>query len=299
MRSATAMVTMDTQLDNGIAGRMNSFTDRIRLASDATRSLVCVGLDPDPTLMPVRDVFEFNRAIVDATAAVACAFKPNLAFYEAMGRSGFDALERTIGHIRQVAGHALIIGDAKRGDIGPSARAYARAMFEVWGFDAVTINAWGGGDTVEPFLDDESRGVFVWCRGSNPGSADLQDVNIVQDGEEMPLYLSVATSCAEWNTRGNVGLVVGATVPEQLATVRRLCPAMPLLIPGVGAQGGELEAAIKAGVDQLGRLALINSSRGIIYASRGGDFAEAARQAASTLRNSINAVLDEDGRGWP
>lgn len=299
MRSATAMVTMDTQLDNGIVERMSSFTDKIRNASDATRSLVCVGLDPDPALMPVRDVFEFNRAIVDATAAVACAFKPNLAFYEALGPSGFDALERTIAYIRQVAGHSVIIGDAKRGDIGPSARAYAKAMFEVWGFDAVTVNAWGGGDTVEPFLDDESRGVFVWCRGSNPGSADFQDLSIVAEGEEMSLYLSVARSCVEWNVKGNVGLVVGATVPDQLATVRQLCPSMPLLIPGVGAQGGELESAVKAGVDRSGRLALVNSSRGIIYASQGADFAEAARQAASTLRDSINAVLDEDGRGWP
>ena len=299
MRSTTAMVTMDTQLDNGITERMTSFTEKIRHASDATRSLVCVGLDPDPALMPVRDVFEFNRAIVDATAAVACAFKPNLAFYEALGRSGLDALERTITHIRQVAEHAVIIGDAKRGDIGPSGRAYARAMFEVWGFDAVTINAWGGGDTVEPFLDEESRGVFVWCRGSNPGSADFQDLNILGDGGEMPLYLSVAKSCAEWNAKGNVGLVVGATVPEQLVTVRRLCPSMPILIPGVGAQGGELEAAVKAGVDRFGRMALFNSSRGIIYASQGSDFPEAARQAASTLRESINAVLDGDGLGWP
>ena len=299
MRSATAMVTMDTQQDNGIAERMSTFTDKIRQASDATRSLVCVGLDPDPALMPVQDVFEFNCAIIDATAAVACAFKPNLAFYEALGTSGLDALERTLAHIRQVAPHAVIIGDAKRGDIGPSGRAYARAMFDVWGFDAVTVNAWGGGDTVEPFLDDESRGVFVWCRGSNPGSGDFQDLSIVDEGEEMPLYLWVARSCAEWNVKGNVGLVVGATVPDQLATVRRICPAMPLLIPGVGAQGGELEEAVKAGVDQSGRLALVNSSRGIIYASRGADFADAASLAAASLRDSINAVLDEDGLGWP
>ena len=293
------MVTMDTQQDNGIAERMSTFTDKIRQASDATSSLVCVGLDPDPALMPVQDVFEFNRAIVDATAAVACAFKPNLAFYEALGLPGLTALERTIAHIRQVAGHAVIIGDAKRGDIGPSARAYAKAMFEVWGFDALTVNAWGGGDTVEPFLEDESRGVFVWCRGSNPGSADFQDLNIVKDGEEMPLYLSVARACAGWNVKGNVGLVVGATVPEQLATVRELWPSMPILIPGVGAQGGELEAAVKAGVDRSGRLALINSSRGIIYASRGADFADAAGRAATNLRDSINAVLDEGGLGWP
>ena len=278
---------------------MSTFVDRIRSASEATRSLVCVGLDPDPALMPVQDVVEFNRAIVDATASVASAYKPNLAFYEALGRAGLDALERTVGYIREAAEHAVVIGDAKRGDIGPSARAYARAMFEVWGFDAVTLNAWGGRDTVEPFLEYEERGVFVWCRGSNPGSGDFQDLGVVGDSGATRLYQSVARSCAEWNKRGNVGLVVGATVPTQLEAVRDLCPSMPILIPGVGAQGGELEAAVRAGVDRSGRLALINSSRGIIYASRGKDYADAAGQSAVTLRDSINAVLDAQGLGWP
>ena len=278
---------------------MSSFTEKIRRASESTHSLVCVGLDPDPTLMPVPDVYEFNRSIVDATAPVACAFKPNLAFYEALGPAGLEALKRTITHIRRVAEHAVIIGDAKRGDIGPSARAYAKAMFEVWGFDAVTVNAWGGRDTVEPFLEDESQGVFVWCRGSNPGSSDFQDLILAGDNGEAPLFETMAKSCVEWNTKGNVGLVVGATVPDQLATVRGLCPSMPVLIPGVGAQGGELESAVKAGVDCSGRLALINSSRGIIYASRGQDFAEAAGQAALNLRVAINAVLDKNGLGWP
>ena len=278
---------------------MSAFTDKIRRACEDTRSLVCVGLDPDPALIPVADVYEFNRTIIDATAGVACAYKPNLAFYEALGLPGLAALERTIAHIRDAAGQAVIIGDAKRGDIGPSGRAYARAMFDVWGFDAVTVNAWGGRDTVEPFLEDESRGVFVWCRGSNPGSGDFQDLNVQGEGGATPLYESVARACAEWNTRGNVGLVVGATVPDQLSSIRQLCPSMPILIPGVGAQGGELEAAVRAGIDRSGRLALINSSRGIIYASRGEDFAEAAGRAAGILRDSINAVLDEGGLGWP
>ena len=278
---------------------MSVFTERIRRAGEATSSLVCVGLDPDPALMPVGDTFEFNRAIVDATAAVACAYKPNLAFYEALGLEGLAALERTIAHIRDAAPDAVIIGDAKRGDIGPSARAYARAMFEVWGFDAITVNAWGGSDSVEPFLEDESRGVFVWCRGSNPGSGDFQDL-VVGDGEkDTHLYEAMARACSEWNTRGNVGLVVGATVPEQLAAVRQMCPEMPLLVPGVGAQGGELELAVRAGVDAGGRLALVNSSRGIIYASRGVDFAEEAGKAALALRNAINDVLERDGFGWP
>ena len=278
---------------------MSVFTERIRRAGEATSSLVCVGLDPDPALMPVGDTFEFNRAIVDATAAVACSYKPNLAFYEALGLEGLAALERTISHIRDAAPDAVIIGDAKRGDIGPSARAYAKAMFEVWEFDAITVNAWGGSDSVEPFLEDESRGVFVWCRGSNPGSGDFQDL-VVGDGEkDTRLYEAMARACSEWNTRGNVGLVVGATVPEQLAAVRQMCPGMPLLVPGVGAQGGELESAVRAGVDAGDRLALINSSRGIIYASRGADFAEEAGKAALALRDAINDVLVRDGFGWP
>ena len=278
---------------------MSVFTERIRRAGEATSSLLCVGLDPDPALMPVGDTFEFNRAIVDATAAVVCAYKPNLAFYEALGLEGLADLKRTVAHIRDAAPDAVIIGDAKRGDIGPSARAYAKAMFEVWGFDAITVNAWGGSDSVEPFLEDESRGVFVWCRGSNPGSGDFQDL-VVGDGEkDTRLYEAMARACSEWNARGNVGLVVGATVPEQLTAVRQMCPGMPLLVPGVGAQGGELESAVRAGVDAGGRLALVNSSRGIIYASRGADFAEEAGKAALALRDAINDVLERDGFGWP
>ncbi len=276
---------------------MSAFIDRIQRACQSRHSLLCVGLDPDPTLMPVQDVAAFNKAIVEATAEYASAYKPNMAFYEALGAAGMTALERTISCIREVCPDALIIGDAKRGDIGPSGRAYARAMFEVWGFDAATINAWGGADTVEPFLADDSKGVFVWCRGSNPGSADLQDLRATGDGT--PLYMRLAASCVEWDSQGNVGLVVGATVPEQLASVREMCPLMPLLVPGVGAQGGDLAAAVRAGVDSAGRLALINSSRGIIYASTGADFAEAAGNAARRLRDDINDVLAADGRGWP
>ena len=278
---------------------MSVFVDRIRQSCRSSRSLLCVGLDPDPDMMPVSDVFEFNRGIVDATAGVASAYKPNLAFYEALGTAGMKALEDTIAHIRKNAEDAIIIGDAKRGDIGPSARAYAKAMFDVWGFDAITVNAWGGADSVEPFLEDETRGVFVWCRGSNPGSTDFQDMETGPINKAIPLYQRMALACSEWNTLGNIGLVVGATAPEQLATVRELCPEMPLLVPGVGAQGGDLEAAVRAGVDTEGRLALINSSRGIIYASRRRDFAAAAGRAAQNLRDSINTVLAEEGRGWP
>ena len=277
---------------------MSGFTERLEQAATAAKSLVCIGLDPDPARMPVSSVYEFNRAIVDATAGLVCAYKPNLAFYEALGLPGLEDLQKTIAHIRDAAPGVIIIGDAKRGDIGPSAQAYAKAMFQVWGFDAITINAWGGQDTVTPFLEDESKGVFVWCRGSNPGSADFQDAQIVTEDGPMPLYRNMALACQEWNTKGNLGLVVGATVPEQLREVRAVCPDMPLLIPGVGAQGGDLEAAVRQGTDSRGRAALINSSRGIIYASGGADFAQAAAREADKLRTSINQVLEADGKGW-
>jgi len=278
---------------------MSGFTDRLERASKAAKSLVCVGLDPDRARMPVPSVFEFNRAIVDATAGLVCAYKPNLAFYEALGLPGLQDLEKTVAHIRSAAPGVIVIGDAKRGDIGLSAQAYAKSLFDVWGFDAVTINAWGGQDTVSPFLEDESKGAFVWCRGSNPGSADFQDLQIASEKGNMPLYQNMALACRKWDTKGNLGLVVGATVPNQLREIRAACPSMPLLIPGVGAQGGDLEAAVRLGVDSRGRAALINSSRGIIYASRGTDFAQAAAREANKLRERINQVLEASGKGWP
>lgn len=277
---------------------MASFVERLDTAAEATRSLLCVGLDPDPDMMPVPDAAEFNRGIVGETAEWACAFKPNLSFYEALGLEGWKALERTIASIRDLAPTAVVIGDAKRGDIGPSGEAYARAMFEVWGFDAVTLNAWGGRDTMEPFLRDPERGGFIWCRGSNPGSGDLQDVETTAGEGGEPLYRRLARESLEWNGQGNLGLVVGATVPEQLGEVREICSDVPLLIPGVGAQGGELEESVRRGVDRAGRRAVINSSRGIIYASRGDDYAEAAGREARRLRDAINAVLEDECKGW-
>ena len=281
---------------------MPSFIKRLHRACSTSQSLVCVGLDPDPAKMPIGDVLEFNRVIVEATADQVCAYKPNLAFYEALGIPGLKALEGTIRLIRQLSPAAIIIGDAKRGDIGPSAEAYSKAMFQVWDFDAVTLNAWGGRDTVEPFARDEKRGVFIWCRGSNPGSVDLQDLKLESANADakpnVPLYQHLAEEAQAWNARDNLGLVVGATFPEQLAKVRSLAPTMPLLIPGVGVQGGDLEAAVMNGTDSAGRLAIINSSRGIIYASDGRNFADAARHAASSLNSAINQLLDSRGNGW-
>lgn len=277
---------------------MTTFLERLDNACETNRSLVCVGLDPEPSRLPVDDVLDFNRAIVEATADLAAAYKPNLSFYEALGIPGLQALEGTIQAIRETAPHSLIIGDAKRGDIGPSGQAYARAMFQVWGFDSVTVNAWGGADTMEPFIEDADRGIFIWCRGSNPGSATLQDMEVKTARGAAPVYEHLARTSLQWNAKGNVGLVVGATAPEQLETVRGICPDAPLLIPGVGSQGGDLENAVRCGVNAGGRRAVINSSRGIIYASAGADFAQAARHAASTLRDTINRTLESEGKGW-
>ena len=278
---------------------MPTFLERLENAYTATQSLVCVGLDPDPARLPVDDLEEFTRAIVSATASLASAYKPNLAFYEALGPAGMKALEVTVSHIRESAPHAIVIGDAKRGDgVEPSSRAYAKAMFQVWDFDAVTVNAWGGGENVTPFLEDPQKGAFIWCRGSNPGSSELQDLIVETSAGRVPVYQHLAAQSRSWNTNGNLGLVVGATVPQQLAQVRKICPDMPLLVPGVGAQGGELEASVRAGIDAKGRLALINSSRGIIYASSGPDYAQAAQRAATSLRDSINQVLESEGLSW-
>lgn len=278
---------------------MTGYLTKLDRACSANRSLVCVGLDPEPARLPVADVFAFNRAIVAATAGLVCAYKPNLGFYEAMGLPGLRALEQTIQYIRQTAPRVQIIGDAKRGDIGPSGAAYARAMFQVWDFDAVTVNAWGGADTVQPFLEDAGRGVFLWCRGSNPGASDLQDLLVDSPYGQVKLYEHLARAGLDWNKQGNLGLVAGATVPEQLAAVRRAGPDLPLLIPGVGAQGGDLPAAVRCGTDKRGRRAIINSSRSIIYASAGADFAQAAGRAAAAFRDAINQTLEAEGKGWP
>ncbi len=275
---------------------MPSLRERLRSVSEANRTLLCVGLDPDPASMAVPDLADFNRAIVDATADLVCAYKPNMAFYEAQGSAGIVALERTLAHIRERAPDVVVLADAKRGDMASSSARYALALFETWGFDAATVNGYQGGEALEPFLAYEDKGAFVLCRTSNPGARELQDLRL-ESGRR--LFEEVACRAAGWNTRGNVGLVVGATYPDDLATVRGLCPEMPVLLPGVGAQGGDLEASVKAGVDENGRGLVVSSSRGVIYASRDpAGFADAARDAALELRGRIDAVLEEIGRAW-
>jgi orotidine-5'-phosphate decarboxylase len=262
------------------------FTTKLLNASRKNRSLLCVGLDPDPDRMPGTGILAFNRAIIDATSDLVCAYKPNLAFYEALGIDGLTVLQETIDYIPD---HIPVIGDAKRNDIGNTADAYAKALFIKFGFDAATINPYLGFDAVEPFTKFTEKGIFILCRTSNKGAVDFQDIT---DAGGTPLYEAVALKAREWNTGGNIGLVVGATYPEELKKIRELCPEMPLLIPGIGAQGGDLALSVEYGVDSQYERAIINSSRQVLYASGGKDFAEAARRTAQELRDSINDIID-------
>jgi orotidine-5'-phosphate decarboxylase len=262
------------------------FFTKLRQASQSNRSFLCVGLDPHPSLLPEKDIAAFNRAIIEATADLACCYKPNLAFYEAMGPQGLEVLLRTV---EAVPRHLPVIADAKRGDIASTAEAYAQALFDVYGFDAATVNPYLGTDSLAPFLQRADKGVFVLCRTSNPGGGDLQALAVTGDGRQRPLYEAVAELARDrWNERGNVGLVVGATFPEELGRIRQICPRLPFLLPGVGAQGGDVAAAVRNALDEDGAGFIINSSRQILYASSDRDYAQAARRAAEALRDEIN-----------
>ncbi len=267
-----------------------SCMDDLRRAWAVNDSLVCVGLDTDPARLPAslrsapEPLLAFNKAIVDATGDLVCAYKPQVAYYAAAGAE--RQLERTIAYIHERFPGVPVILDAKRGDIGATAERYAREAFGRYGADAVTVNPYMGGDTLEPFLRYADRGVIVLCRTSNPGSGDLQE--LVCDGE--PLYRHVARRAATaWNANGNVALVVGATYPEELGRVRALVGDMPLLVPGIGAQGGDIEQAVRNGRTADGTGLIINSSRAILYAGSGADFAQEARRANEELRAAINA----------
>jgi orotidine-5'-phosphate decarboxylase len=280
--------------DRGVEKRQMTFNAKLLQTAQRNHSLVCLGLDPDPQLMPKMGVFEFNKAIIDATFDLVCAFKPNLAFYEALGVDGLVALKKTVEHI---AGRVPVIGDAKRGDIGNTAKAYARALFEVFGFDAATVNPYMGFDAVEPFLAYKDKAVFILCRTSNAGAADFQDLSCSTAHGPHRLYKVVAEKAQEWNKADNIGLVVGATYPEDLQQVRQLCPEMTLLIPGIGAQGGDLDLAVRRGVDATGQRAIFASSRQILYASAGSDFDRAAREATNKMRLQINSILSNRPAG--
>ena len=257
-----------------------TFLKALDSACERNESLVCVGLDVDlakiskELLISEDPIFDFNKRIIDSTSDLVCAYKPNIAFYEMYGIYGMSSLIRTIEYIPD---DIPVILDAKRGDIGHTAQAYAKSVFEIYKADSTTINPYLGYDSVKPFIEYRDKGVFILCLTSNAGYKDFQAC----DEDSLPLYKHVAIHVKEWNIYGNCGLVVGATKPEELKEIRELAGDMPILIPGVGAQGGDLEHSVKYGVTKKGNRAIINSSRGIIYAE---DPAKAAKQ----LRDDIN-----------
>jgi len=263
-----------------------TFREKLEAAWGRSGSLLCIGLDPDPALMAIDDVAAFNVAIIEATSDLVCAYKPNVAFYEALGpEQGYTALRRTLAAMPD---HVIRLADAKRGDVTNTARAYAQAIFDELGFDACTVNPYVGRDSTGPWIERPEKGAFVLCRTSNPGAADLQDLQVQSDGGKAPLCEVVARKARSWDEHGNVGLVVGATYPGEMRRIRELCPEMPFLVPGIGAQAGELAESVRAGLDGSGRGMLISASRGVTYASRSADFAEAARREAMRLRDAIN-----------
>ena len=263
-----------------------TFREKLVAIQRKQHSLVCIGLDSDPQLLPTHlrnsaeGLVEFNRRIIESTQDLVCAYKPNLAFYEALGSPGWDILNQTLALIPR---DIVTIGDGKRGDIGNTAEQYAKSLFKNLHFDAVTINAYLGHDAVEPFIQDPDRGAFILALTSNPGSKDFQRLKF----GGRPLYERLVRSSVKWNSKGNIGLVVGATHPKELKMIRGIAPTMPILIPGIGKQGGDLKSSIRFGCDKNGELAIVSSSRAILYASVGMDFADAARRETIKLRDEI------------
>jgi orotidine-5'-phosphate decarboxylase len=274
-----------------------TFAARLREATERADRLVCVGLDPEVAKIPAHlrelgtceAIVRFNAAIVEATKDLVCAYKPNLGFYVAYGAAGIEALAETR---RTIPAEIPVILDCKVGDMDNTAARYARGYFDEWGFDAVTVNGYMGEDSLIPFLSYGDRGVLVLTKTSNPGSGDLQDVTVRDGGEERPVYLTMVERAVRWDRTypATVGLVVGATYPAQLADIRAIGPDLPILLPGVGAQAGDVAASVAAGADARGVGLLVSSSRSVIYAGSGEDFAERAREAASRLRDEVNAV---------
>jgi orotidine-5'-phosphate decarboxylase len=261
-----------------------SFREKLAHASESNRTLLCVGLDPDPARVPPEQAARFLLAVIEATSDLVCAYKLNLAFYEQSGETGYAALRAVL---KAVAKDIPIIADAKRGDVAHTAEAYARAIFDELGFDAATVNPYLGGDSVAPFTERADRGVLIVCRTSNPGARDLQDLPVAHQGKTRPLYQAVAELARGWDRNGNVGLVVGATYPDEMRILRSMCPEMPFLVPGVGAQEGELERSVHAGLDARGGGMIINASRAVLYGADGANTPEAARRAAQDLRDAI------------
>jgi orotidine-5'-phosphate decarboxylase len=272
-----------------------NFLDMLRQAERQNGSMLCVGLDPDPAKFPAEfqgdsgRIFDFCAAIIDATADLVIAFKPQIAYFAAHRAEA--QLERLMTHMRRTAPHVPVILDAKRGDIGSTAEQYAIEAFERYGADAVTLSPFMGFDSVQPYLKHHGKGAFLLCRTSNPGGDDFQSQRLASVAGQPLLYEHIAQLAqGPWNLNGQLGLVVGATYPAEIERVRALAPTVPLLIPGVGAQGGDALATVKAGWRPDGQI-IVNSSRAILYASMGADFAQAARQEALKTRATLQAAL--------
>jgi orotidine-5'-phosphate decarboxylase len=273
------------------------FIEKLLAASRENNSLLCVGLDPEPVRFPPQylgvpaeeSVLRFCQDIIKATAPYVCAFKPNIAFFEVLGTRGMDVFQEVL---KAIPAHIPVIVDAKRSDIGNTARNYASTFFDIYGCDAITVNPYLGRDSVEPFLAHRDKGVFLLCRTSNPGGRDFQNL-LVQDadGTLRPFYEVVAQQVQGW--ADNCGLVVGATYPGELSRIREICPELPILVPGVGAQGGDLAASVAAGVDARGERAIIAVSRAILYAGDGNEYVRAAAKEAEALRDQINRARSE------
>jgi len=268
-----------------------NFQSKISEISTENNSLLCIGLDSDINKIPFHikgtdnPQYNFNKAIIEATYDLVCAYKPNSAFYEAQGEEGIRQLKQTVYFVKENYPKIPVILDAKRADIGNTNEGYVKFAFDHLGADAITLHPYLGKDALKPFLERRDKGLFILCRTSNSGAGEFQDLEI--DGK--PLYQVIAAKVAkDWNYNGNCGLVVGATYPKELDIVRHIVGNIPILIPGIGAQGGDLEKTVQAGVDKTGLNALINSSRGIIFASTGVNFAEKAREEALKLKNLIN-----------
>ena len=268
-----------------------TFLEQLRVAQKQNNSLLCVGLDPLPQRLPAGlNLLDFCLKIVEATADIACAYKPQIAYFAAQRAEG--ALEKLITAIRLMAPNIPVILDAKRGDIGSTAEQYALETFERYGADAVTLSPFMGFDSIEPYLHYQGKGAFLLCRTSNAGGADLQNHRLADvDGQPSVFEHIARLAQGPWNTNGQLGLVVGATWPQEIARVRAIAPRLPLLIPGIGAQGGDAEAAVRAGWRPNAPI-IVNSSRAILYASSGADFAEAAREAAEKTRALLGEAAD-------
>ena len=272
-----------------------TFLEMLQGAQQRNGSMLCVGLDPEPTRFPLgmtsnaARIYEFCARIVDATGDLACAFKPQIAYFAA--HRAEDQLEQLMRHLRANYPHVPVILDAKRGDIGSTAEQYAREAFERYGADAVTLSPFMGFDSVQPYLKYPEKGAFLLCRTSNPGGDDLQNQRLASVEGQPLLYEHIARLAqGSWNLNGQLGLVVGATYPNEIERVRDLAPTLPLLIPGVGAQGGDAQATVRAGWRAKGPI-VVNSSRSILYASSGVDFAEAARAEALRTQQLLRASL--------